>query len=101
MIDFTIEIEIAQPRDQVFAYVTDPAKLPTWQTNTLSAAPTSPGHCGSGGGSARSTVVRAGASFASTARRSSACSRGLVHSHGGGRIRTCEGRANAFTARPL
>ena len=27
-----------------------------------------------------------------------ACSGGL---HGGGRIRTCEGRANAFTARPL
>jgi uncharacterized protein YndB with AHSA1/START domain len=39
MIDFTIEIEIARPPEQVFAYVTDPAKLPTWQTNTLSAAP--------------------------------------------------------------
>jgi hypothetical protein len=24
-----------------------------------------------------------------------------TESHGGGRIRTCEGRANAFTARPL
>jgi uncharacterized protein YndB with AHSA1/START domain len=39
MIDFTIETEIARPTEQVFAYVTDPAKLPTWQTNTLSAAP--------------------------------------------------------------
>jgi uncharacterized protein YndB with AHSA1/START domain len=39
MIDFTIETEIARPPEQVFAYVTDPAKLPTWQTNTISAVP--------------------------------------------------------------
>jgi uncharacterized protein YndB with AHSA1/START domain len=39
MIDFMIETEIARPPAQVFAYVTDPAKLTTWQTNTISAAP--------------------------------------------------------------
>jgi uncharacterized protein YndB with AHSA1/START domain len=39
MIDFTIETEIARPAEQVFAYVVDPAKLPTWQTNTISAVP--------------------------------------------------------------
>jgi uncharacterized protein YndB with AHSA1/START domain len=36
MIDVTIETEIARPVAEVFAYVTDPAKLPTWQTNTVS-----------------------------------------------------------------
>jgi hypothetical protein len=30
-----------------------------------------------------------------------ALARGPAPAHGGGRIRTCEGRANAFTARPL
>jgi uncharacterized protein YndB with AHSA1/START domain len=39
MIDFTIETEIARPPEQVFAYVIDPAKLATWQTNTISAVP--------------------------------------------------------------
>jgi uncharacterized protein YndB with AHSA1/START domain len=39
MIDFTIDTEIACPPAQVFAYVTDPSKLATWQTNTLSAVP--------------------------------------------------------------
>jgi uncharacterized protein YndB with AHSA1/START domain len=39
MIDFTIETEIARPPEQVFGYVTDPAKLPSWQTNTISAVP--------------------------------------------------------------
>lgn len=47
MIDFTIEIEIARPPEQVFAYVTDPAKLPTWQTNTISAVPDGPLRLGS------------------------------------------------------
>jgi uncharacterized protein YndB with AHSA1/START domain len=38
MIDFTIETEIKRPVTEVFAYVTDPAKLASWQTNTVSAA---------------------------------------------------------------
>jgi uncharacterized protein YndB with AHSA1/START domain len=37
MIDFTIETEIGRPVGEVFAYVTDPAKLSSWQTNTVSA----------------------------------------------------------------
>jgi uncharacterized protein YndB with AHSA1/START domain len=37
MIDFTVEIEIERPVGEVFAYVTDPAKLPVWQANTVSA----------------------------------------------------------------
>ena len=37
MIDFTIETDINRPVAEVFAYVTDPAKLATWQTNTVSA----------------------------------------------------------------
>jgi uncharacterized protein YndB with AHSA1/START domain len=37
MIDFTIDTEIARSPAEVFAYVTDPSKLVTWQTNTVSA----------------------------------------------------------------
>src|ERR1700730_4151809 len=37
MIQFTVGTEIARSPTDVFAYVTDPAKLPTWQTNTISA----------------------------------------------------------------
>jgi len=37
MIDFTVETEIQRPPEQVFAYATDPEKLETWQTNTVSA----------------------------------------------------------------
>jgi uncharacterized protein YndB with AHSA1/START domain len=37
MIQFTVGTEIARPPTDVFAYVTDPAKLATWQTNTISA----------------------------------------------------------------
>lgn len=37
MIEFTIETEIGRPPATVFAYVTDPGKLPSWQTNTVSA----------------------------------------------------------------
>ena len=37
MIEFAVETEIARPPAQVFAYVTDPSKLATWQTNTVSA----------------------------------------------------------------
>jgi uncharacterized protein YndB with AHSA1/START domain len=37
MIDFTIETHIDRPASEVFAYATDPGKLPTWQTNTVSS----------------------------------------------------------------
>lgn len=37
MIEFTVGTEIARPPTEVFGYVTDPAKLATWQTNTISA----------------------------------------------------------------
>ena len=37
MIDFTIQMSIERPPSEVFRYVTDPEKLPTWQTNTVSA----------------------------------------------------------------
>ena len=37
MIDFTIETQIERPPEQVFAYATDPDRLGTWQTNTVSA----------------------------------------------------------------
>ena len=36
MIDFTIQTQIAKQPDDVFAYVADPSKLSTWQTNTVS-----------------------------------------------------------------
>lgn len=39
MIDFTFDTEIARPPAQVFAYIADPSKLATWQTNTVSAVP--------------------------------------------------------------
>ena len=37
MIEFIVETEIARSVAEVFAYVTDPTRLPTWQTNTISA----------------------------------------------------------------
>ena len=37
MIDFTIQTDIDRPVGDVFAYVADPSKLHTWQTNTASA----------------------------------------------------------------
>jgi uncharacterized protein YndB with AHSA1/START domain len=37
VIDFTIETDIARSPGDVFAYVTDPSKLPSWQTNTVSS----------------------------------------------------------------
>ena len=37
MIDFTIETNIERRPEEVFDYVTDPEKLDTWQTNTVSA----------------------------------------------------------------
>ena len=36
MIELTIETHIERPVADVFAYVTDPQKLATWQTNTVS-----------------------------------------------------------------
>ena len=36
MIDFTLQQDIDRPVGAVFAYVTDPARLATWQTNTVS-----------------------------------------------------------------
>jgi uncharacterized protein YndB with AHSA1/START domain len=36
MIDVTISTDIARPVEDVYAYVTDPSKLPSWQTNTVS-----------------------------------------------------------------
>jgi uncharacterized protein YndB with AHSA1/START domain len=37
MIDITVETHIARPVHDVFAYATDPEKLSSWQTNTVSA----------------------------------------------------------------
>jgi uncharacterized protein YndB with AHSA1/START domain len=37
MIDFTVETQIARPVHDVFAYATDPERLSSWQTNTVSA----------------------------------------------------------------
>jgi uncharacterized protein YndB with AHSA1/START domain len=37
VIDFTIEIHIARAVEDVFAYATDPQRLPSWQTNTISS----------------------------------------------------------------
>ncbi len=48
MIQFTVETEIARPPTEVFGYVTDPAKLPTWQTNTVSAVAEDEGPLGLG-----------------------------------------------------
>jgi len=37
MIDFTIQTHIDRPAAEVFGYVSDPDKLSSWQTNTVSA----------------------------------------------------------------
>ncbi len=42
MIAFAVETEIARPPSDVFAYVTDPGTLASWQTNTVSAVPEGP-----------------------------------------------------------
>ena len=39
MIDFTIESRFARSPADVFDYVSDPERLPTWQTNTISSVP--------------------------------------------------------------
>jgi uncharacterized protein YndB with AHSA1/START domain len=48
VIDFVVETEIARAPADVFAYVTDPTKLATWQTNTVSAVPEADGPIGLG-----------------------------------------------------
>lgn len=48
MIEFTIETQIERPVADVFAYSTDPAKLATWQTNTVSAVQEGDGPLGLG-----------------------------------------------------
>lgn len=48
MIDFTIETQIRRPVADVFAHATDPAKLATWQKNTVSAVPEGTGRVGLG-----------------------------------------------------
>src|ERR1700737_2408946 len=48
MIQFTVQTEIARPPAEVFAYVTDPTKLATWQTNTVSAIAETDGPLGIG-----------------------------------------------------
>jgi uncharacterized protein YndB with AHSA1/START domain len=42
MIDFTLETHLDRPADEVFDYITDPAQLPNWQTNTVSSVPDGP-----------------------------------------------------------
>ena len=48
MIDFTIETQIDRPVSDVFAHATDPSKLSTWQTNTVSAVQEGDGPLGIG-----------------------------------------------------
>ena len=48
MIDFTVETQIARSVHDVFAHATDPDRLPTWQTNTVSAQRLDDGHYGVG-----------------------------------------------------
>jgi uncharacterized protein YndB with AHSA1/START domain len=48
MIQFVIEADIARPRASVFEHVSDPSKLATWQTSTVSAVPETPGPIGLG-----------------------------------------------------
>ena len=42
MIDFTLETHIDQPPAEVFDYVSDPDRLASWQTNTVSAVADGP-----------------------------------------------------------
>jgi uncharacterized protein YndB with AHSA1/START domain len=48
VIEFTIEVEIDRPVADVFAYVTDPATLATWQINTVSVVQEGSGSLGLG-----------------------------------------------------
>src|SRR5262245_53920260 len=42
MIDFTLHTHIDRPATEVFDYLTDPERLSTWQTNTVSSVPDGP-----------------------------------------------------------
>ncbi|WP_028067542.1 SRPBCC family protein [Solirubrobacter soli] len=42
MIDFTLESRFDRSPTDVFDYVSDPERLPTWQTNTVSSVPDGP-----------------------------------------------------------
>ena len=42
MIDFTLETHLDRSAGEVFDYITDPAQLPNWQTNTISSVPRRP-----------------------------------------------------------
>src|SRR4051794_35567835 len=42
MIDFTLEIHLDRAPADVFDYVSDPERLPAWQTNTVSSVPDGP-----------------------------------------------------------
>jgi uncharacterized protein YndB with AHSA1/START domain len=48
MIDFTIETHIERPVAEVFDHVSDPDRLATWQTNTVSAVREGDGPVGLG-----------------------------------------------------
>ena len=48
MIDFSIDTHIERPVEEVFAYSTDPDRLATWQTNTVSAVREDDGPLGVG-----------------------------------------------------
>jgi uncharacterized protein YndB with AHSA1/START domain len=48
MIDFTIESRFDRSPADVFDYVSDPERLPTWQTNTISSVPLADGPMGVG-----------------------------------------------------
>lgn len=48
MIEFSVETHIRRPVGDVFAYATDPARLSTWQTNTVSAVQEGEGPLGLG-----------------------------------------------------
>lgn len=47
-IDFTVTTEIARPPQEVFAFVTDPARLHEWQTNVIEVEATPAGALASG-----------------------------------------------------
>ena len=48
MIEFTIETHIERSPATVFDYVSDPGRLPTWQTNTISSVQEGDGPFGLG-----------------------------------------------------
>jgi uncharacterized protein YndB with AHSA1/START domain len=48
MIDFTLRMHVNRPAADVFAYITDPGRLATWQTNTVSVVQEGDGPLGLG-----------------------------------------------------